>query len=77
MDAYVKAYLKATGGKAADAEGQWRFTNKFKPYDLVLTDEKINFMQNINVELGIQDRMKPIDQIADFSMMREALKMVG
>jgi ABC-type nitrate/sulfonate/bicarbonate transport system substrate-binding protein len=77
MAAYVKAYVKATNGKTQDAEGQWRFTNKYKPYDLMLSEEKINFLQKVNVELKAQSRVLPIDQIADLSMAREALKMIG
>lgn len=76
-DAFVKAYLKATNGKAADAESQWEFANKYKPYDLLLPEDKINFMQKINIELGIQDRMKPVDEIADYSLVRDAQKMIG
>jgi ABC-type nitrate/sulfonate/bicarbonate transport system substrate-binding protein len=77
MDAYVKAYVKATSGKGADAEGQWRLTNKYKPYDILLTEEKINFMQKMNVDLGIQKSMMPIEQVANFSMVNEAIKMIG
>jgi hypothetical protein len=73
---YVSAYKEATSGKASDGEAQWRFLNKYKPFNLIIPDESINYLQKLNMEAGIQSRMMPIDEIADFSMAREAMKLI-
>ena len=52
---------------------------KYKPYavNLTLTEERLNYMQGLNVELGVQKKVMPFSQVADMSVAQEALKMLG
>ena len=67
--------------KATDNENEilWRYLQKYKPYavNLTLTEERLNYMQGLNVELGVQKRALPFSQVADMSVAQEALKMLG
>jgi ABC-type nitrate/sulfonate/bicarbonate transport system substrate-binding protein len=80
---YVAARKAALHGnpKTAEAEAssEWRFNQKFKPYatDLVLSKERIDYMQKLNISLGSQKDMLPYDQVADMSLAKDALKLLG
>lgn len=80
---YVAARQAALHGdpKAAEAEAssEWRFNQKFKPYaaDLVLSQERIDYMQKLNIGFGIQKTMLPYDKVADMSLARDAVKLLG
>lgn len=79
-DAFVKANLVALGGKAdqAAALAQWEFYEKpgRLATNLVLSDERLNYIQKLNVELGVQKKMLPISEVADMSLARDALKLL-
>src|SRR5262249_30143685 len=71
QEAFVKARLAALGAKdakAAIAEGefQWRFIQKNQPYtkDLILSEERIAYMQDLNIRTGIQKSILPYAQVA-------------
>jgi len=79
-EAWIASYLKVThktdpGG----AEAQWRFIQKYHPYavDLVLQPERVQRMQQLNVELGVQKRVLPFESVADMSLAREAMALIG
>lgn len=83
-DAFIKARLAALGSKdvaVATAEGdfQWRFVQKNKPYseDMILNEQRINYMQRLNIDTGIQRTMLPYAQVADMSLAKEAQKLAG
>ena len=79
-DAWVKSYLKVSGKTdPKEAITQWDFIQKYKPYatDLVLGPDRIQFMQQLNVDLGVQTKVLPYEQVADMSLAQEALKLVG
>ena len=67
--------------KTSDNENEilWRYLQNYKPYavNLALTEERLNYMQGLNVELGVQKKVLPFMQVADMSIAREALKMIG
>jgi ABC-type nitrate/sulfonate/bicarbonate transport system substrate-binding protein len=78
-EAWVKSFVKVAGRDIPEeARTQWRFIQKYKPYslDLVLGPERINFMQQLNLDIGIQKRILPYEQVADMSLAREALALV-
>lgn len=78
QDAYVEAYLKASGDTDANKGiAQWRFFNKYKPYDVQIPVERIDYMQKLNVDAGIQSRIVPIEEVVDLSLLDEALKLSG
>jgi ABC-type nitrate/sulfonate/bicarbonate transport system substrate-binding protein len=79
QDAWVKSYAKVTGKNDVDeASAQWRFVQKYRPYatDLVLAPERIQYMQQFNVELGVQKRVLPYEQVTDMSLARDALALI-
>lgn len=75
-DAYVQAAMAATGetdpGKSTF---QWEFFQARKPFDIMIPQSSIDYLQNLNVEAGIQEKMLPIEAIADYSLAEEALKI--
>jgi len=79
-DAFFKARIAALK-KTSDNENEilWRYLQKYKPYaaNLTLTEERLNYMQGLNVELGVQKKVLPFSQVADMSVAQEALKMLG
>jgi ABC-type nitrate/sulfonate/bicarbonate transport system substrate-binding protein len=80
-DTFVRARAAVTGNAAAGAEGatEWEFIQKHKPYasDLLLSEERVRYMQEINLALGLQKRMLPYEQVADMTLAQEALKLMG
>jgi ABC-type nitrate/sulfonate/bicarbonate transport system substrate-binding protein len=75
-DAYLKARATALpNSKEAEGVAEWTFIQEFKPYNLLISDDRIKFMQETNIKRGIQRRELPVDQIADMSLAREALEL--
>ena len=78
-DAYVVARARALGkDEPHEALAQWNFFQKHLSFatDLVLSEERVRFMQELNISLGVQKAMIPYEQIADMSLAREALKLI-
>lgn len=79
-DAFMRARA-AVLKKSDPAEGEfeWQFAQKYQPYDtdLTLSEERINYMQNLNLEFGIQKKILPFNEVADMSLAKEALKRLG
>ena len=70
-----------TGSATAGAEGatEWEFIQKHKPYasGLLLSEERVRYMQEINLTLGLQKRMLPYEQVADMTLAQDALKLMA
>jgi ABC-type nitrate/sulfonate/bicarbonate transport system substrate-binding protein len=80
QDAFIKAWRKITSSAdAKDAVTQWSWIQKYQPYavNLVLSDDQINLVQKLNIDFAVQKQMLPVDQIADMSLARDALKLLG
>lgn len=62
-----------------EAEYQWSFYNKNKVFatDLVLSQERIDYMQRVNITVGNQQKMLPFSEVADMSLAGEALKLIA
>ena len=79
QDAFVKARQKvAAGSDEQQALTQWRWIQANQPYalNLTLTDERINFVQKLNVEFKNQKSVLPISSVADMSLATDALKLL-
>src|SRR5262249_26980363 len=77
---FLKAFATVNGnGGREEADAQWQFYQAPKPFavDLVLSEERIGYMQDLNVSLGVQKRALPYEQVCDMSLAREALKRLG
>ena len=78
-DVYVKAWQKVSGATdTQQAVTQWNWIQQFHPYatDLVLSDARLNLIQNLNLQFKIQRQVLPIGAIADMSLARDALKLL-
>jgi ABC-type nitrate/sulfonate/bicarbonate transport system substrate-binding protein len=81
-DVYAKARAAALGqekNNEAEAKLFWNFVQEHKgyAYDLVVSKEQIDYVQNLNVSLGVQKKMLPFEQVADMSIAKDALKLMG
>jgi len=79
-DAFIRARvaaLKNTG----ESEGlsEWNWIRKYQPYalDLMLSEERVRYMQELNLEAGVQKKILPYDQVADMSLAKEAVKRLA
>ena len=71
---------KAVFPKASEAEGlaHWKYIQAYKPYavDLTLSEERLGYMQQLNVDAKRQSRVLPYEAVADMSLARDALKLL-
>lgn len=83
-DDYVKAALTALAPRDMEAGrqsaiSQWNYLQQRKIYaeDLVLSPERVQYMQELNISLGVQTKIIPYDQIFDTSLAKEAVARLG
>jgi NitT/TauT family transport system substrate-binding protein len=79
-DAYIEAQTAALGrADPAAAEWQWRFFRETGIYatDLVLSRERVTWMQDLNLLLEVQRKALPYEQVVDASVGAEAIKRLG
>jgi ABC-type nitrate/sulfonate/bicarbonate transport system substrate-binding protein len=83
-DDYVQAQVIALTPKDHDeavkrAVSQWNYLQSRKIYaeDLVLATDRVQYMQELNVQLGGQKRILPYDQLIDTSLAKEAVALLG
>lgn len=80
---YVAARQAALHGDAdaaaAEASSEWRFNQKYKPYaaDLLLSQERVDYMQKLNIQFGIQKSLLPYSAVADMSLAKDAAKLIS
>lgn len=78
-DAYIEAQTAALGkSDPAAAEWQWRFFRETAIYatDLVLSPERVKWMQDLNLLLEVQRRALSYEQAVDVSTAKEALTLI-
>jgi len=80
QDAFLTA-RKASFPNAAEKEhlAEWNYLQTYKPFasDLILSPERVNYMQKVNIEFEIQKEMLPYDRVADMSLAEDARKLLG
>jgi ABC-type nitrate/sulfonate/bicarbonate transport system substrate-binding protein len=77
--AYLTARATALSkNEPAEALAQWRFFQRHQSFavDLVLSEERVRYMQELNISLGVQKALLPYGQVTDMSLAREALKLI-
>jgi ABC-type nitrate/sulfonate/bicarbonate transport system substrate-binding protein len=78
-DDYAVAWQEALPGQPLE-EGRvlWQFYQDEHPYaaDLLLPENKLDFIQTLNVAMGLQSRVRPFGAITDMSMAADALKLI-
>jgi ABC-type nitrate/sulfonate/bicarbonate transport system substrate-binding protein len=78
-DAFFKARAIVTGtNDARQAQTEWNWIQSTQPYavNLQLSDERINFVQQVNLEFKNQTRVLPVAEVADMSIADDALKLL-
>ena len=79
-DAYVSARKTALSkDEPQEALAQWNFFQQHASFavNLLLSEERVRYMQDLNMSLGVQKKLLPYDQVTDMSLAREALKLLG
>jgi hypothetical protein len=77
MRAYAAAIKRAD---AAQAEMQWTFARRAGAYatGLVRSEESLDYLQELNVETGVQEAVLPFERVAGMSLAREdAIELLG
>jgi ABC-type nitrate/sulfonate/bicarbonate transport system substrate-binding protein len=77
---FTKYYRQAVGAKVSQEEIDFFQDFLSKPgrlaTNLVLAPEAIKYVQDLNVELGVQKAVLPFKDVADMSLAEEALKLL-
>jgi ABC-type nitrate/sulfonate/bicarbonate transport system substrate-binding protein len=79
-EAFIKAWQAVTGrSESEEAVTQWNWIQKYHPYatGLVLSADKIDLIQKLNVEFKVQKQVLPINDVADMSLAEDALKLLS
>lgn len=79
-DEYIKAYHDGVGPDTEElAVDQWTWFQEHKAYNvnIAISPERINYMQALNVALGVQKSILPLDMVADMSIARDAAKLAS
>lgn len=83
-DDFIKARLASLGDRnseeaTAEAISQWNYLQQRKIYaeDLTLSEERVHYMQELNIELGLQKKILPYEQLIDSSLAKEAVARLG
>ncbi len=78
--AFIAASAKALGkNDVAAARAQWKFYRDIQPFaaDLGLAEDRIKYMQELNITTGSQKKLLPYTKVTDMSLARDALKLLG
>jgi ABC-type nitrate/sulfonate/bicarbonate transport system substrate-binding protein len=80
QDAFIQARQKVTGkSDPKEAITQWNWIQQNQPYavDLLLSDERINLIQTLNLEFKVQKQILRTADVADLSLAADALTLLG
>jgi ABC-type nitrate/sulfonate/bicarbonate transport system substrate-binding protein len=79
-DDFIKAHNTALGARdeaqsTEEGMSQWNYLQQRKIYaeDLVISPERVEYMQKLNVDLGAQKTVLPYEKIVDLSLAQEAI----
>lgn len=63
----------------ADHEALWNYVQVYRPFavNLALGAERLRYMQELNVEFGVQRSVMPFERVADMSLAAEAVALLG
>ena len=78
-DAFAASRAAALpGSDPAETEVQWRFYQENRPFaeDLELSPVKLDYMQDLNIAMGLQTARLSYAAVADMSLAREAVALL-
>jgi ABC-type nitrate/sulfonate/bicarbonate transport system substrate-binding protein len=63
----------------ADHLALWSYIQTYKPFaeNLVIGQDRIDYIQKLNVSFGVQKAVLPYAKVADVSLAKDALKLLG
>ena len=80
MDAFLKA-RKTIFPRAPEREhmNEWNFLQTAKPFatELILSPERVRYIQQTNLDFNVQKTMLPFERVADMSLALDALKLLS
>jgi ABC-type nitrate/sulfonate/bicarbonate transport system substrate-binding protein len=79
-DDFFAARAEALGkDEPKEAQTQWDFYRDNHSYstDLVISEERVRYMQELNVLTGAQKAIIPYDKVVDMSLANDAIKMIS
>ena len=78
-DAFLRARRSVFAvAPESEHQAQWNYIQTYKPFavDLVLSPERLRYIQELNVGFKVQKAVLPFDQVADMSLAADALKLL-
>ncbi len=62
----------------SEAIAQWNYIQHYKSYatGLVMSEERLRYMQQLNVDLKVQNAVMPMSRVADMSLAKEAIELL-
>ena len=79
-EAYSKARTTALPKNDSDeSQAVWKFMQEQKPYgtEVAIPDDRMRYMQDLHVSVGTIKAALPLEKVADMSMARDAMKLLG
>jgi ABC-type nitrate/sulfonate/bicarbonate transport system substrate-binding protein len=79
-DAFIAARRSAfPNAPAQDHERTWTYIQTYKPFavNLALSPERLRYMQELNVSFKVQQKVLPFEKVADMTLARDAVKLLG
>jgi ABC-type nitrate/sulfonate/bicarbonate transport system substrate-binding protein len=62
----------------SEPDPQWKFYQEARPFPpgIALTPERIRYIQELNVSMGLQKKVHAFEEVADMSLAAEALRLI-
>lgn len=70
--------ISSPAAPQSDHELEWNYLQTYKPFavDLVLTADRLRYIQELNVSFKVQKSLLPFERVADMSLAAEAVKLL-
>lgn len=78
-DAYAASWAVALpASPLEEARVQWNFYQRYHPFaeDLLLPQAQLDYLQELNVTMNLQQRVLPFDVVTDLSLARDAAHLI-
>ena len=79
-EAFIKAHRTVFATVPEEEHlAEWNFLQTARPFaaDLVLSPERVRYIQQLNIDFQVQKQMLPYERVVDASLAQEALKLLG
>jgi ABC-type nitrate/sulfonate/bicarbonate transport system substrate-binding protein len=79
-ESYAAAWERALpGSDLGEVRSQWQFYQQYHPYaeDLRLKESQLDYLQELNAAMNLQQRTLSFGEVTDMSLARDALRIIG